>query len=311
MLEAGSGGLSESLLELLDQRPGVEGIEEVDVSRSASKSLEGELALSHESGGGLLVGVGAVSESSVLVTVASVLLSEELGDGGIVVGSVLEGLEGIGVAARLGDLALLKLAQEASVVVGVAKDGDTLVVLGCSTDKGNTTNIDLLDGLGDADVDLGDGVLEGVQVADNVVDLVDVLLGKILLVGGKVSGQDTGVDGGVEGLDTASEHLGGLCDGRDIPEGLLCQLEPIVQQKMKLYALDREPGLADHLGGTTRGKNANILLDEALSQVQQTSLVVDGDDGDLLLRRHFCEVNCCDDEKGKGKRKPSKKRQSK
>ena len=164
-----------------------------------------------------MVVVGTISKSSVLVTIASVLLAEELGDSSVVIGSVLESLKGVSVAARLGDLTLLELAEEASVVFGVTENGNTLVVLGSSTNEGNTTDIDLLNGLGDADVDLGDGVLEGVKVANNVVDLVDVLLGKVLLIGGKVAGQDTGVDGGVEGLDTASKHLGGLGDGRNIP----------------------------------------------------------------------------------------------
>ena len=69
---------------------------------------------------------------------------------------------------------------------------------------------------------------------------------------------------------------------------------------MKLHVLNREAGLADHLGGTTRGEDADILLDKALSQVQQTGLVVDGDDGDLLLRRHF-GVKCFGDGRGRSK----------
>lgn len=56
---------------------------------------------------------------------------------------------------------------------------------------------------------------------------------------------------------------------------------------LSINILDREAGLADHLGGAARGENANILLDEALSQVQQAGLVVDRDDGDLLLQH--CE----------------------
>lgn len=43
-------------------------------------------------------------------------------------------------------------------------------------------------------------------------------------------------------------------------------------------SLDGETGLADHLSGTTRRKKTDILLDKALGQVEQTSLVIDGDD---------------------------------
>ena len=196
---------------------GRKSIEEVDVTGRTAKGLEGEVALGDIGGSGLLVGVGAVSESAVLVAVASILLAEELGDGGIVIGSVLEGLEGVSVAAALGDLALLELLEETSVVVGVAEDGNSLVVLGGSTDKSNTTNIDFLNSLGDADVDLGDGVLEGVQVADDVVNLVDVLIGEVLLVRGEITGQDTSVDGRVQSLDATSKHLRGLGDGRNVP----------------------------------------------------------------------------------------------
>ena len=46
----------------------------------------------------------------------------------------------------------------------------------------------------------------------------------------------------------------------------------------RAYLLDREASLTDHPGGTARGKKANILLDQALGQIQQSRLVVDGDD---------------------------------
>lgn len=44
-------------------------------------------------------------------------------------------------------------------------------------------------------------------------------------------------------------------------------------------SLDGEVGLTDHLGGTARCKQANIVLDEALGQVEQAGLVIDGQDG--------------------------------
>lgn len=68
MLEAGSSGLAECLFELLDEGPGVEGVEEVDVSRRAAQDLEGKLLVGGISRGGLLVGVGTVSERHVLVS---------------------------------------------------------------------------------------------------------------------------------------------------------------------------------------------------------------------------------------------------
>lgn len=44
------------------------------------------------------------------------------------------------------------------------------------------------------------------------------------------------------------------------------------------HLLDREASLTDHLGGTARGQKTDILLDQALGQIQQSRLVVDGDD---------------------------------
>lgn len=44
------------------------------------------------------------------------------------------------------------------------------------------------------------------------------------------------------------------------------------------HLLDREASLTDQLGGTARGKKTDILLDQALGQIQQSRLVVDGDD---------------------------------
>lgn len=51
--------------------------------------------------------------------------------------------------------------------------------------------------------------------------------------------------------------------------------------------LNGETRLPDHLGSAARGKDADILLVEALGQVQQTRLVIDREDGNLLTR-HLC-----------------------
>jgi hypothetical protein len=81
----------------------------------------------------------------------------------------------------------------------------------------------------------------------------------------------------VESLDTATEHLGGLCDGRNIsaPQSALAVG----------WVLLEEVGLTDHLGGAARCEQADIVLDEALGQVEQAGLVVDGQDGWALRER--------------------------
>lgn len=162
------------------------------------------------------------------------------------------------------------------------------MVLGRSAEQSHAANVDLLHGLIDGDVDLSDGLLEGVQVADDVVNLGDLLLGEVLLVGLDITGEDTTVHGGVEGLNTATEHLGGVGDGGDIPE-INCQFRDCLLNIALLIvfpcviddrgnSLDRESGLTDHLGGTARCEKTDFLLDQTLGQVKQTSLVIDGDD---------------------------------
>ena len=47
--------------------------------------------------------------------------------------------------------------------------------------------------------------------------------------------------------------------------------------------LNREASLLDHLGGAAGREQADILLDQALGEVEQAGLVVDRQDGDLLL----------------------------
>lgn len=68
VLEAGGSGLAQSLLELLHKGPGVERVEEVDVSGRAAQNLEGKGLVGSEGRGGLLVRVGAITEGHVLVS---------------------------------------------------------------------------------------------------------------------------------------------------------------------------------------------------------------------------------------------------
>lgn len=63
--------------------------------------------------------------------------------------------------------------------------------------------------------------------------------------------------------------------------------------------LDREARLPDHLGGTARGEDTDIVLDEALGQVEKAGLVVDRHNGDSLVGSH-CEPLSCDRGDGRG-----------
>ena len=83
-------------------------------------------------------------------------------------------------------------------------------------DQRHTPDINLFYSFRDRHVDLRHGVFEGVEVADYVVDFVDVLLGEVFFVGLEVAGEDACVYGWVECLDAAGEHLWCFGDGGDI-----------------------------------------------------------------------------------------------
>jgi len=57
------------------------------------------------------------------------------------------------------------------------------MVFGRSSNQGNSSNINLLYSLRNGNIYFGDCVFEWIEVADDVVDLIDVLLGKILFIG--------------------------------------------------------------------------------------------------------------------------------
>ena len=56
------------------------------------------------------------------------------------------------------------------------------------------------------------------------------------------------------------------------------------------HSLDREASFTDHLGGTARGKKTDILLNQTLGQVKQTSLVIDGDDSCWKRKRNIISM---------------------
>jgi len=55
-----------------------------------------------------------------------------------------------------------------------------------------------------------------------------------------------------------------------------------------VFILNGESRLADHASCASRSQDSDILLGKTLSQIQQSGLIVDGDDGDLLARH--CEA---------------------
>jgi hypothetical protein len=145
------------------------------------------------------------------------------------------------------------------------------VIFGSGSDQSNSPNVDLLYALFDGDVDLGDRILEGVQVAHDIVDFVDVLICQVFFVCLRIFGQNSCVDCRVQGLshsqpgasvrvrdatylDTATDHLRTFCNGADI--------------------IDGKAALAEQSRRASRCQQPDIVPDQALGQIQQPSLVI-------------------------------------
>jgi hypothetical protein len=152
----------------------------------------------------LLVGVGSVSQwqslvsdtGSSLVLLGSVeggvLLPEVVTDGLVVGRSLLKSLESESSPGRLRNGPFgLDLGDDGVVVGRRADDGGSAVVLGSGTEKGDSSDVNLLDGSSKGTVGLLGLQDERVKVADDKGDGGNVVVGEVLEVGGNVSGQDT------------------------------------------------------------------------------------------------------------------------
>ena len=181
------------------------------------------------------------------------------GDGGIVGGGAGEGLGGEPAAQGLvGAPFLVQVPGQRRVVGGLGEDGDGFVVLGGGTDQGDAADVDLLDALGQAGA-AGQGGLERVEVHHHEVDGGD----QVLLEGGDVvgvvaAGEDAAVDGGVEGLHPAAQHLRGTGDLAHLGDG--------------------PAGGTERLGCAAGGDQLDIVGGERSGEVDEAGLVVDGEE---------------------------------
>ena len=217
VLERGSSGQAESVLQFLDQRVGVESIEQVDVPGGTTEgwgrsiygsshytdrwlTLERKFALGHESLSRLLVGVGTISKGDALDRASELLLrkvsrcvvfTEVTADGIVVLRRLLKGLESEIASSGLVNASLLPRVQELCVILRVRQDRDASVVLSSSTEESHTADVDLFDGIGQSAVRLGDGLVERVQVAHDNGNGRDSLSFEILLIGRDVASEDT------------------------------------------------------------------------------------------------------------------------
>ena len=194
MLEGRGRHHAERLTRLLHQHPGVERVAEVDVAGVAEDHLEGQVAVQVAvEARRLLVRVHAVLQLAhrqvgtchdhVRLLLGVQLLREPAADRSVVLGRQREGLRGE-AAAQLDCRATvmrLHLLHQLRVLARRRADGYGRVILGRGTQHRRTTDIDVLNARLEV-VSLRHGVLEGVQVQNDQINLLDSVLLHVLLV---------------------------------------------------------------------------------------------------------------------------------
>jgi hypothetical protein len=89
-------------------------------------------------------------------------------------------------------LSSLPLRKEFLVILGIGEDDNSVVVLGSSTEKGYTSDVNFLDGFRDRRRrNAGDSLVERVEVANDDRDRSDLLGEEVGLVRGDVASEDT------------------------------------------------------------------------------------------------------------------------
>jgi hypothetical protein len=94
------------------------------------------------------------------------------------------------------------------------------VVFGRCPQQGGATDVDLLNGLGQGDIGLGNGLLKGIEVDHHQVKGPHVVGVHVGLVAGQAGAtQDAPMDAGVQGFDPPAEDFWGAGVVRDFGDG--------------------------------------------------------------------------------------------
>ncbi len=136
---------------------------------------------------------------------------EPHGDGGVVRSRTRVNLRCKATARVLGGRATMDvhLLEDGIIICRIAYHGHGIVVLRGRAKHAGTADIDVLDGIFEGHVGLGDGLLELVQVHADKVDHLDAVLfrlGHMLL--GIATREQAAVNLGVQRLDAPVHHLG-------------------------------------------------------------------------------------------------------
>jgi hypothetical protein len=182
------------------------------------------------------------------------------GDGGIVVRRVAEHLGRHLPAAFRRNAAGAEHLEHRVVVLGVDHGEDELEVLRRRPEHRGPAHVDVFDGVLEADVGIGDGRLERVQIHRHQVEPVDLQLRHGPRVGREIpAGQQAGMDSGVKGLHPAVENLR--------------------ESGHLVHRRHRQPGFLEAGRRAAGGHQLPPQLHQAPGESDDTALVADGNQG--------------------------------
>ena len=175
-------------------------------------------------------------------------------DHGVVTGGVLKGP--CGQQSPLGErrTPAADRGQKLVVLIRMGHNCRKGMVFGGGPHEARAADVDQFDRLRRRGAGLGDHALEGVEIHNHRLELLDAVVGQHgQVVGAIAAGENAGEDVGMERLHAAVEHLGKARDRRDI--------------------FDVEPMSGERCGGATGAGHTNAGSLEARSQPVDAGLV--------------------------------------
>src|SRR5215207_11408535 len=93
------------------------------------------------------------------------------------------------------------------------------MVLCRSTNESHAANVDVFDGIGVCNPGVGDRLLKRIEVDGDQVNVIPVEIQKLLVIFLCRTGEESAVDGGVEGFDSPAKNFGGPGIVRNFDDG--------------------------------------------------------------------------------------------
>src|SRR5258708_27474992 len=183
---------------------------------------------------------------------------EETCDGTVIRAGLLEHLDRAPKRKRLRDPAALEFTEKVRIKRRIAEWQHVAMVLSRGREHGRTTDVDLLDGLGDRDALAGDGRFERIEIDDDEVDAGN---GQSLDVGEVVAILAVMEDGAEhfrrERLHAPAEDLGSAGPGGN--------------------GRDRDARIGQVPGGPAGRENLDVTRRQGTREINDAGLVGDGE----------------------------------